>query len=81
MGVKEQVATNTEKLYNEAMPEQANGKPVVYLDMDGVIADFFGGVEKLYGVSHWKQLTSDKSKDLRQDVIDRITGTPRMMSV
>ena len=73
--VKEQVATNTEKLYNEAMPEQANGKPVVYLDMDGVIADFFGGVEKLYGVSHWKQLTSDKSKDLRQDVIDRITGT------
>ena len=75
MGVKEQVATNTEKLYNEVMPEQANGKPVVYLDMDGVIADFFGGVEKLYGVSHWKQLTSDKSKDLRQDVIDRITGT------
>ncbi len=75
MGIKEQVATNTEKLYNEAMPEQKNGKPIVYLDMDGVIADFFGGVEKLYGVSHWKQLASDKTKDLRQDVIDRITGT------
>ena len=75
MGVKEQVATNTEKLYNNIMPEQKNGKPTVYLDMDGVIADFFGGVEKLYGVGHWKQLTSDKSKDLRQDVIDRITGT------
>jgi hypothetical protein len=43
--------------------------------MDGVLADFFGGVEKLYGVSHWKQLASDKTKDLRQDVIDRITGT------
>ena len=75
MGVKEQVASSTEKLYNEVMPEQANGKPTVYLDMDGVIADFFGGVEKLYGVSHWKQLTSDQSKDLRQDVIERITGT------
>ena len=23
-------------------------KPIVYVDMDGVLADFFGGVEKLY---------------------------------
>jgi len=75
MGMKEQVAANTEKLYNQSMPEQKSGKPTVYLDMDGVVADFFGGVEKLYGVNHWKQLASDKTKDLRQDVIDRITGT------
>lgn len=28
----------------------------IYLDMDGVIADFFGGVEKLYKVDHWKSI-------------------------
>ena len=69
MGVK--VAMNNEKLYNEQM----ENKPIVYIDMDGVLADFFGGVEKLYGVEHWKQLTSDKTKDLKTEVINKITGT------
>ena len=67
-----QVAENNKKLYNEDI---ADGKPVVYLDMDGVLADFFGGVEKMYGVQHWKELTSDKTKDLKTEVINRITGT------
>ncbi len=68
----EQIDENNKKLYNEDM---ADGKPTVYLDMDGVLADFFGGVEKMYGVEHWKELTNDKTKDLKKEVIDRITGT------
>ena len=69
MGVK--VAMNNEKLYNEEM----ENKPIVYVDMDGVLADFFGGVEKLYGVGHWKELNADNKLDLKQEVINRIAGT------
>ena len=28
----------------------------IYLDMDGVIADFFGGVATKFGVYHWKSI-------------------------
>ena len=66
------VDENNKKLYSEDMTDT---KPIVYLDMDGVLADFFGGVEFLYGVEHWKELTNDKTKDLKKQVIDRITGT------
>ena len=68
------VAVNNEQLYNEA--DMTEKRPVIYLDMDGVIADFFGGVERMYGVKHWKELTSVKTGgELKQEVIDRITGS------
>lgn len=28
----------------------------LYLDMDGVLADFFGGLESHFKVAHWKQI-------------------------
>ena len=28
----------------------------IYLDMDGVIADFFGGIERRFGANHWKSI-------------------------
>ena len=67
-----EIDENNKRLYNENMED---AKPTVYLDMDGVMADFFGGVEKMYGVEHWKQLTNDKTKDLKKEVIVRITGS------
>ena len=71
LDLEPKVDNHNKRLYNEDMEP----KPIVYLDMDGVMADFFGGIEKLYGVKHWKELTSDRTKDLKADVIKRITGT------
>ena len=37
----------------------------VYVDMDGVIADFFTALADRHGVSHWKDLP-DKEKSIRE---------------
>ena len=43
-----------------------NIKRKVYVDMDGVIADFFAALEKKYNVKHWKELDINQSiQDLK----------------
>lgn len=39
--------------------------PHLYLDMDGVQADFFGAWAKKHGVEHWKSI-KDKEKEIEQ---------------
>lgn len=38
----------------------AKNKPIVYVDMDGVLADLFGHVGGLHDVEHYNQMTSDQ---------------------
>ena len=46
-------------------------EPTVFLDMDGVLADFFGAFAKLANVEHWKQMDSQRL----QGVLDKIVGS------
>jgi len=43
---------------------QSNEMPHLYLDMDGVQADFFGAWAKKQNVSHWKSIV-DKEKEIQ----------------
>lgn len=49
------------KLFELESVEQKN-PPIVYVDMDGVLADMFGQVARHHGVSHWRKARKDKSK-------------------
>jgi len=57
------------KLFELESVGQTN-RPVVYVDMDGVLADMFGQVAKHHGVSHWRKARKDKSK------LDQIAKNP-----
>ena len=59
------------KLSKESINESLSFKPDVYVDMDGVIADFFSALAKFRGVDHWK----DGGDDSVQDSIKAIQGT------
>ena len=46
-------------------------EPTVFLDMDGVLVDFFSAFAKLANVEHWKQMDPQKL----QDVLNKIVGS------
>ena len=46
-------------------------EPTVFLDMDGVLVDFFNAFAKLANVKHWKQMDSQRL----QEVLNKIVGS------
>ena len=44
-------------------------EPTVFLDMDGVLVDFFGAFAKLANVEHWKQMDSERLQDVLRKVV------------
>ena len=49
----------------ELLTEDTNKKPHLYLDMDGVQADFFGAWAELEKVMHYKHITDPEEAILR----------------
>ena len=41
---------------------EIEGRPTLYLDMDGVLCDFFGEWARGHGVSHYKKIPKDEIK-------------------
>ena len=43
-------------------------EPTVFLDMDGVLVDFFNAFAKLANVKHWKQMDPQRLQDVLNTV-------------
>ena len=68
LGLSESVNYN---LFNEALGEIASATEI-YVDMDGVLADFFGEWAKIMGVNHWSDIPSQYNIE---DALERIRNT------
>lgn len=72
MGLNEVKTTMIKRIMPaESINEALENKPDVYVDMDGVIADFFSALAKFRGTSHWK----DEGNMSVEDSIKAIAGT------
>ena len=63
--------------------------PILYVDMDGVLADFYGPFNKMAGVSSWKDASKDTVSQVLRDItkqqdfwinLDVLFGVPKLLS-
>ena len=69
--------------------EHTNVKPILYVDMDGVLADFYGPFNKMAGVDSWKDASKDTVSQVLRDItkqkdfwinLDVLSDVPKLMS-
>ena len=63
--------------------------PILYVDMDGVLADFYGPFNKMAGVSSWKDASKDTVSQVLRDITKQqdfwinlvvLSGVPKLLS-
>ncbi len=63
--------------------------PILYVDMDGVVADFYGPFNQMAGVSSWKDASKDTVSKVLRDIakqkdfwinLDVLSDVPKLMS-
>mgnify|MGYP003136450154 FL=1 len=69
--------------------EHSTKKPILYVDMDGVLADFYGPFNKMAGVSSWKDASKDTVSQVLRDItkqkdfwinLNVLSDVPKLMS-